>query len=189
MAVKPLPCPTLLRLLLRYEPETGKLFWRKRPVWMFPREERQRAWNTRLAGREALTSADAFGYRKGCIQSQWVKAHRVAYAIYHGYWPKGEVDHADRDCGNNRICNLRDATSTQNKINQKVRSDNTTGFRGVFYVKTGKRVKRWTARVGDKDGIFQVGYFATAQEAADACARERQKIFGEFASTAQITEG
>lgn len=181
MATRPLPCPTLLRLLLRYEPETGKLFWKSRPVWLFRDEERKKAWNTKLAGMEALKRLEPSGYRAGGIFRNSVKAHRVAFAIYHGRWPVGEIDHADRDPGNNRISNLREATSTQNKINQNLRADNTTGFRGVSYVKTGKRLKRWTAKIGGKDGGVHLRYFATAQEASDACERERRRLFGAFA--------
>lgn len=35
MAPKPLPSPELLRKLLRYEPVTGKLYWRERSVEHF----------------------------------------------------------------------------------------------------------------------------------------------------------
>ena len=35
MAVKALPSPEVLRQLLRYEPETGKLFWKERSALFF----------------------------------------------------------------------------------------------------------------------------------------------------------
>ena len=59
MATKPLPSQEVLRQLLRYEPETGKLFWRERTPDMFSADGRDpewkaRNWNSKLAGREAF---------------------------------------------------------------------------------------------------------------------------------------
>lgn len=58
-------------------------------------------------------------------------AHRISYAIYHGKWPDGVVDHIDGNKLNNSPTNLRDCTDTQNNCNHKGRSNNTSGFIGV----------------------------------------------------------
>jgi len=55
MAAKPLPPVEHLRQRLRYEPETGKLYWREHPS--MPTH-----WNTRYADTEAFTAAFG-GYR------------------------------------------------------------------------------------------------------------------------------
>lgn len=56
-----------------------------------------------------------------------------------------EVDHIDGDGMNNRRSNLRPATRSQNLCNQRIRSDNLSGSKGVSW--DGKRLK-WVARVG-----------------------------------------
>jgi len=50
-----LPSARVLRRLLDYDPETGKLTWKERPVWMFAEGARGRqvsanVWNGRNAG-------------------------------------------------------------------------------------------------------------------------------------------
>jgi hypothetical protein len=57
--------------LLKYDPETGKLFWLPRPVEMFSdaflgSEWSAKKWNTRYAGKEAFTALDGRGYHYGC---------------------------------------------------------------------------------------------------------------------------
>jgi len=106
-----LPSPELLRKLLRYDPRTGKLFWRDRSPDMFPEDhkmtpEKCDIWNAEYAGRETFTSV-VDGLLVGSIWGQNYPAHRVAYAIQTGCWPEGMVDHVDGDGGNNRWGNLR----------------------------------------------------------------------------------
>jgi len=89
-----------------------------------------------------------------------------------------EGDHINGDTLNNTRRNLRPASGPQNQANCKVRTDNTSGYRGVcWHVRFGK----WHAKISVNGKRIHLGYFATAQEAAlarDAAARER---FGEFA--------
>src|SRR5690625_5199426 len=54
MADKILPTPEQLRELLRYEPETGKLYWKARPAELFKDKRSHGAWNARYAGKEAF---------------------------------------------------------------------------------------------------------------------------------------
>ncbi|MBU0368027.1 hypothetical protein, partial [Acinetobacter baumannii] len=82
MAKKPIPTPEELRQLLRYEPETGKLFWLPREPWRFEVRCTSAAsvctrWNARYAGREAFTSISAQGYKQGGILRHQLSAHRV----------------------------------------------------------------------------------------------------------------
>ena len=165
-----LPSPELLRKLLRYEPETGKLFWRERMPDMFRYGKQTanhncRRWNSRFAGTEALTAVDRGGYRHGDIFGRKVKAHRVAYAIYYGTWPENEIDHIDGVCDNNRIVNLRAATSTDNKRNQKLSSKNTSGVVGVSWHNP---TRKWRAYINDATGRKYLGLFTAKAEAISA---------------------
>jgi hypothetical protein len=95
-----------------------------------------------------------------------VSAHRAAWAMHHGEWPNGQIDHRDGDGMNNRIDNLRDATHSQNQRNQRLHARNKTGVRGVCLC---KRTGRWQALIWDGNGkrVF-IGRFETIEAAAAA---------------------
>jgi len=63
----------------------------------------------------------------------------LIFLYHHGYLPKF-VDHIDGNKKNNRIENLREATKSQNAMNQKVSTRNTSGIKGVMWH---KRDKKW----------------------------------------------
>jgi hypothetical protein len=99
------------------------------------------------------------------------------WVLIHGEWPSLFVDHKDRDTTNDKIDNLRQATRTQNHGNSKVRSDNTSGFKGVWPVGNRYRAK---ITVGQKD--IHIGYFDTVQQAHEAYMKAAREYFGEFAT-------
>ena len=124
MPKRELPSPELLRKLLRYEPETGKLFWRKRPPDMFPRESRGLSWNTRYAGAEAFKDKHERGYKRGSIFGKTFRAHRAIWAMVHGHWPPEDVDHINGDTSDNRLENLRAVSRQENLKNQRLSKTN-----------------------------------------------------------------
>lgn len=89
-----------------------------------------------------------------------------------------QVDHRDplRTTENTRK-NLRYATSSQQKMNMRMRMDNTSGCKGVcFHITRGL----WTARIGaDKKAIF-LGYFLRKEDAIKARRDAERKYHGEF---------
>ena len=76
MAAKPLPSPETLRQLLRYEPETGKLFWRRRPVT----STGDKIFNRLYADREAFTYRMGHKHKQGRVNGKALLAHRVVWA-------------------------------------------------------------------------------------------------------------
>lgn len=153
--------PELCRQLLRYEPESGKLYWRPRPREMFGTLRSHRTWNTRFAGQEAFT-ATSRGYRVGCIEYVMVKAHRVAWAIHFGEWPD-VIDHINGDPADNRIRNLRSVPQTENLTNLARRSTNVSGVTGVY-----RAGNRWSAEIKMAGQKRFLGNFRTLEAAAAA---------------------
>lgn len=170
--------PELCRQLLRYEPETGTLFWRPRPVGMFHAEWQQRGWNTRYAGKEAFTADCGGGYRAGAIFDVKIRAHIVAWAIYYGVWPEHQVDHEDLDRRNNRIANLREATNSANMMNGSKRRDNTSGHKGVSW---SKQRQKWVVTVSANKKPYHGGFHARLEDAVEARAELAARLHGEFA--------
>lgn len=179
MAERILPTPEQLRELLRYEPDTGRLFWKERPREMFKSEQSHAAWNTRYAGREAFTATGNHGYRTGSVNNKMYTAHRVIWAIVYGDWPENQIDHANAIRTDNRISNLRDATQQENNRNLRLTKANTSGFKGVsWHAGTGK----WRSSIKTNNGEgVHLGLFATPESAHAAFCEAARKYHGEFA--------
>lgn len=176
MAKKPLPTPDELRQLLRYEPETGKLFWRERNRTYFQSTTpagKVRLWNEMNAGREAFTSVDWSGHMYGRILGRHFSTHRVAWAIYYGAWPSGVIDHINGDPTDNRINNLRDVTPLENSRNGPLAPKNTSGVTGVYF---NKKSQKWRAYIGLKNKQVNLGMFEDFETAAEARKRAEKEL-------------
>jgi hypothetical protein len=170
-----LPPQGVLRQLLRYDPKTGQLFWRKRSPDMFangkqPARHNAAIWNAKNAGCEAFTTALPSGYRYSTIQRQKMYAHRVIWKMAFGAEPR-EIDHINGNPADNRLCNLREVSHAANGRNLKRSRANSSGVTGVCY-DAGRR--KWRARIcvnyrnqflGSFDGF---GEAVEARKAAEA---------------------
>lgn len=160
MAKKPLPPAEELRQLLRYEPETGHLYWRERPIEMFPAEWLCRSWNSQHAGNRALTQT-RHGYNKGKILNTDYFAHRIIWKMVHGHDPVGEIDHINGDPFDNRLENLRDVSPMENSRNRRPATAS-----GILGVSWNTLSKKWRARVnGDARESIELGHFVCFGEA------------------------
>lgn len=163
MADLSLPSQELLLQLLRYDAETGKLFWLPRPLENFARESRGKVWNARFAGKEAF-SLGARGYVTIAINGQRYYAHRIIWRMATGEIPN-EVDHINGDKIDNRLVNLRSATRETNGRNLSIKSNNTSGVNGVYW---NKKDRRWVAYGKLDHRMVVIGRFKEKQEASAA---------------------
>lgn len=184
MTKKILPTPEQLRELLTYDPETGKLFWKPRPVEMF-RDTPQRVaghscaiWNARYAGREAFTCLNDKGYLHGRIFGRDVLAHRAAFALHTGQWPDQWVDHENGIKTDNRATNIRAATPSQNNSNRAYGHNTPGGMKGAYL---SGRTNMWRSYIGIDGRQKFLGLFATADLAHAAYCEAAKKYHGEFA--------
>lgn len=92
-----------------------------------------------------------------------------------GEWPSNDIDHINRDTTDDRWCNLRSTTKSQNLANSKLRDDNISGARGVSWA---TRQKKWHARVKH----VHLGYFNDFNEAIKARDAYAKQVYGDFAA-------
>ena len=172
------PSPELLRQLLRYEPETGKLFWRKRSADLFQNKKICNTWNSKFANAPAFTSKILGGYLIGSIHNKKYYAHRVIWAIQTGAWPKNHIDHKDGNRANNKFENIRDVTRGQNNSNKFSQKNSSSKYLGVSWR---KRSKKWRVNVTKNGTTKYIGLFSDEIEAAKAYDHAAAQVHGEFA--------
>lgn len=108
------------------------------------------------------------------------KIHRIILGISNK--PRPHVDHKNRNGLDNRRCNLRIATHSENASNIGKNSRNTTGYKGVFlYKEPHQNAGKFTATTKCKDKVIHGGYFNTAIEAAVRYNEIALQYHGEFA--------
>lgn len=153
--------------LLRYDAETGKLFWKPRPLAMFSDTGNGAiancsTFNKQRANKEAFTAKNKYGYLHGVILYQHHRAHRIAWLLHHGKWPDGSLDHINGDPSDNRIVNLRDVPHFVSRRNSKLSARNKSGTHGVYADGNG----RWKAHIKTHKGYEYLGVFPTKEAAA-----------------------
>lgn len=88
-----------------------------------------------------------------------------------------QVDHINGDGLDNRRNNLRLATIAQNNQNVRVRSDNTSGFKGVCWH---KRDRIWQAYINASGIRRNLGSFVDLNQAVRAYNIASRDLHGEF---------
>jgi hypothetical protein len=144
-----------LLLRLRYDPETGALFWRQDPAGTVQ-------WNGRWAGKPAFTTIER-GYLQGRIDWVLLYAHRVIWKMETGLEPE-DIDHENGNRSDNRWVNLRDVSRTENMRNRMISSNNTSGHPGVSLTKW----HTWKATIGVDNRTIVLGSFSSFDEAVAA---------------------
>lgn len=152
-----------LHELLRLDSETGKLFWRSTGSGR---------------KRSEAGSIDGEGYRVVTINHRPFKAHRIVFALTLGRWPVEQIDHINGIRDDNRIVNLREATSAQNKQNTGLMRTNTSGQKGVSWH---KRTGTWEARIMVNRRNIILGHFTNIEAASLVYRVACLKYHGDFA--------
>ena len=58
-----------------------------------------------------------------------------------------KIDHINHNKLDNRKCNLRICSSSQNNMNRLPHKTKTSVYKGVRFASTGKKIKRWYAQI------------------------------------------
>lgn len=161
-----------LRSLLLYDPETGHFIWKVDKT-------NSRGQIVAKAGTRA-GGVNAGGYWQIVIDGQHYYGHQLAWLYVHGHWPPRQLDHANRKTADNPISNLRLASYSEQRANQKRRKDSSTGVKGVYLHKSGL----YCARCMRKGMPTFSAYFRSLDDAAAAYAVASKRMYGEFARAA-----
>ena len=88
------------------------------------------------------------------------------------------IDHIDGCRTNNNVTNLRWATLRENQWNTKLRSNNTSGVKGVSWYKP---TKKWVAQIRLNKKIY-LGLFDNIEDAKIAVEKAREKLHNIYAN-------
>lgn len=166
MKLLPLPSAERLRELFNYDPKTGSFIRAIDCVW--------------VKKGSVLSCSNAFGHVPVQVDGGKYLVHRIIWKMVTGHDP-GQIDHRDGNPANNTWSNLREATRGQNNANAKIRKDNTSGVKGVWFA---LHAGRWRGMVTFDGANHYVGYFDSLEDAAAAVAEARVRLHGEFARAA-----
>lgn len=159
-----------LMQFVTYEPETGFFRWKVGVNYSIKPGDRAGAFDKRS------------GYRRISIDGERCLEHRLAWLYVNGEHPIGYLDHINGDRTDNRITNLRPANKIQNGWNRTNNVNNSTGQRGVYQVKAGrkKNLVRFVAVVNVGSRRVTLGQYETRAEAVAAYKAAAKLIHGQF---------
>lgn len=96
---------------------------------------------------------------------------RIIWKLVYGYLPD-IVDHINGDQRDNRLCNLREVTHLENRRNEKIPKNNTSGCLGVCWRSD---IKKWQASISILNRTIYLGIYDNLLDAAAARMRANVK--------------
>ena len=133
---------------LRFDFENGRIF------------RLMKTYNTyQLAG-----SKKSNGYIRIRFDYKHLYLHRFLYEQYHNIKLKPEefIDHINGIRDDNRICNLRIATASQNQQNRNINKNNKYGLKSIYW---DKRKNKYRSCCKFNNKIIYIGYFDNIEDA------------------------
>lgn len=144
-----------LKELLSYDPDTGVFTWKV---------SRGNCKSCDKAGSIAAGSGGK-SYLQIMVDGKRYLAHRLAWIHRHGHFPPHEIDHINGDGVDNRLCNLRSVTGSENRKNRRLQSNNISGTCGVYWHKASGK---WQAQIKVDSKYLHLGSFEDINDAVKA---------------------
>lgn len=150
----------IVKKLFYYDAESGMLIWRH------GNGRNVKPW-------QEAKSKNGHGYRTAKINGKSYLVHRLAWLYVHGEFPTQVIDHKNKIRDDNRLCNLRSVTISDNCQNISVPSHNKSGHIGVSWFKLGKC---WTVYIKVNKKNKWLGYYKNI-DAAIAARKDGEKQY------------
>jgi hypothetical protein len=112
-------------------------------------------------------------------ENKLIQLHRIVIKAKQGEI----VDHINGNKLDNRKCNLRICTKSQNCQNRKISKLNKSGFNGVSW---NVNNRKWVAQIAFNNKKMHLGFFNDLTEAAKSFNAAALKYHGEFANLNKI---
>lgn len=154
-----------LRELVHYNPETGLLY-------------RKKITGGSVKVGDVVGAPHSEGYIQCRVDNVKDYAHRFIWLYVYGYWPKGTIDHINRNRADNRLCNIREATYTENNHNKSISKNNTSGHPGVYW---SERDGKHRVQITIQRKNIYIGSFKCKEEAIAARKAAEAKYYSTFA--------
>lgn len=122
------------------------------------------------------------GYVAGHINGEVVLMHRFLTNCDEHY----VVDHKNHITGDNRLCNLRVCTVSENQYNRAMQENNTSGVIGVCW---DIRYQKWRAYITANKKRIELGHFVKFEDAVQARRNAENLYHNEFSLLNSITDG
>jgi len=165
--MKTYPPIKTIRSLLDYDPDTGIFRWKVTP-------------GNRIKKGQIAGGINTQGYVRIETKYRRFYAHRLAWYITYGYLPI-EIDHINHNKSDNRICNLRECTRSQNRANTLPRGR--CKYKGVCL-----NGNKYQAQICHNNKQYFLGRFDTPELAALAYNAKAIELHGEFAYLNEVDQ-
>lgn len=157
------PSQELIKSVLNYNKNTGVFTWIKK--------------RSGFKVGSVAGSLTKLGYVQIGLFGDTYLAHILAWIYTYGELPTKNIDHRNGIKSDNRIDNLREATTLQNAQNRSAKSDaSTSGYRGVEKRPRG----RWAAKIVVDGVVMSLGIYNTPEEASKVGEAARKKLLNGF---------
>jgi hypothetical protein len=145
-----------LKELIHYDKETGVF------TWINPLSVRVKI--------GTVANCKSRGYIVIRLKNKLYRSHRLAWLYEYGELPKKSIDHINHNRSDNRICNLRDVSYSENLKNKGITKKNKSGNVGVWF---DKGRNKWQSFISCKGKRYNLGRFKNKEDAINA--REKKK--------------
>lgn len=133
-------------------------------------------WRAEIAFKSNGEVRTVYAVRKPKVSETYdstVRMHRIIVNCPVNF----QVDHINGNGLDNRRENLRVVTDSQNTQNQRIKSSNKSGYKGVFWH---KQRNKWVAQIGIENRQIYLGSFSNIEEAVLEYEKASEKLHKEY---------
>lgn len=134
-------------------------------------------WQAQLTTKEHIYATRRANIGVNKYKTVWM--HRIIANTPDGF----VTDHIDGNGLNNQRENLRVCTQAQNMWNRRANSNNTSGYKGIYWYKTSNK---WAALISVNKNYMYLGMYPTKEEAYKVYCDAAEKYYGEFSNHLSI---